>query len=182
MRNAAQLTVGGFLFGNMDDAKQAKEEEGMIKFLEQKLNFEDTTSTLRIYEKALKERIFKTPVGFEFLRRMQQEMLKRGVPEEKIEAISMYQVYSRTEEVKPKRILKKKAKPDKTKIYLRNSLWLNIVLLILIVGMFILSLIGEAPNIVNYRYRIQDEYAAWEQELTEREERVREKEQELNLE
>lgn len=182
MKNEEQFKVNGFLFGNNDDVKQAREEVGNIKFLEQKISFEDTGATLRIYEKAIEERIFKTPVGFGFLRKMQMEMMERGVPEENIKPIPMYQVYSRKEEVKPARIFKKKIKPDKTKLYLRYSVLLNLIFLFIVVGMFVISFFGEMPNIVNYRYRIQNEYSVWEQELTEREERIKEKERELNLE
>ena len=35
---------------------------------------------------------------------------------------------------------------------------------------------------VNYRFRIQNEYASWEQELMERENQLKERERELNLE
>ncbi|MBQ9991671.1 MAG: hypothetical protein IJP31_12165 [Lachnospiraceae bacterium] len=182
MKNEEQFMVDGFLFGNKDDVKQAQEEVETVKFLEQKMNFEDTGTTLRVYEKALKEKIFKTPIGFEFMRKIQHELMKRGVPEENIKPIPLYQVFSRTEEVKPARVQKKKVKPDKTKIYLRTSVLVNIALVILVIGMFVISLFGETPNIVNYRFRIQDEYSTWEQELTERENRIKEKERELNLE
>ncbi len=182
MKNEERFMIGGFMFGNVDDIKQAKEEENTIKFLEQKIDYDDTNTTLRIYEKAIKEKVFRTPVGFEFLRKMQAELMKRGVPEENIKAIPLYQVFSRQQKEKPVRVIKRKEKPDKTKIYLRNSLWLNILLLIVVVGMFIISLLGETPNIVNYRFRIQNEYSAWEQELMEREAQIKEIEKELKLE
>lgn len=182
MQNEEQFMVGGFLFGSKEDVKLAKAEESSIQFLEQKMNFEDTNTTLRIYEKALKEKIFKTPVGFEFLRKIQTELMKRGVPPENIKSIPLYQIFSQKEEEKTIRIFRPKAKPDKTKEYLRNSLWLNMVLILLTIGMFVISLFGETPNIVNYRFKIQDEYASWEQDLMERENRIKEKERELNLE
>ena len=79
-------------------------------------------------------------------------------------------------------MVKKKEKPDKTRVYLRYSVWINIFLIIVVVGMFVISLMGETPNIVNYRFRIQDEYAAWEQDLMEREAEIKERERELSLE
>ena len=182
MKNEGRFMVGGFMFGNDEDVKQAKEEEGTIKFLEQKINYDDTNTTLRIYDKAIKERIFKTPIGFEFLRKMQTELIRRGVPEESIKAVPLYQVFSKEQKEKPVRVVKKKEKPDKTRVYLRYSVWINIFLIIVVVGMFVISLMGETPNIVNYRFRIQDEYAAWEQELMEREAEIKERERELSLE
>jgi len=182
MKNEERFIVGGFMFGNDEDVKQAKEEEGTIKFLEQKINYDDTNTTLRIYEKAIQEKVFKTPVGFEFLRKMQAELMKRGVPAENVKPVPLYQVFSREEKEKPARVIKKKEKLDKTKVYFRSSVGLNVLLIIIVVGMFVISLLGETPNIVNYRFRIQDEYAAWEQDLMEREAEMKAKERELNLE
>ena len=44
------------------------------------------------------------------------------------------------------------------------------------------TLNGENANALNYRKAIQNQYASWEQELTEREKAVKEKEQELQIE
>lgn len=182
MKNEELFKVGGYIFGNQEDVKKAQEEEKTISYLAQKINFNDTTTTLRIYEKAIQEKVFVTPVGFEFLRRMQRELLSRGVPEEAIRPVPLYQVYSRIEVEKPARKIKRKIKPDKTKVYLGTSILVNITLVAAIIGMFIISLIGETPNMINYRHRIENEYSAWDQELTERETRIKEKERELNLE
>ena len=182
MKNEDQFKVGGYLFGNPEDVKKAREEENTIEYIEKKINFEDTATALRIYEKAIQEKVFMTPVGFGFLRRMQAELQKRGTPEEVIRPIPLYQVYSRIEPEKPRRKVKPKFKPDKTKVYLGTSVLVNLTLLAAIIGMFVISLLGDTPNMINYRHRIEDEYSAWEQELTEREARIKEKERELNLE
>ena len=59
------------------------------------------------------------------------------------------------------------------------SLSLNIVLILVIIAMFIIMLKSDNPNVLNYEYAVQDRYASWEQELTERENAIREKEREL---
>ena len=40
---------------------------------------------------------------------------------------------------------------------------------------------GNNPNILNYQNAVLNKYASWEQELMEREQAVREKEQELGI-
>ena len=182
MKNEEQFIVGGFLFGRSEDVKLAKAEENSIQFLKQKIDYEDTSTTLRIYEKALKENIFKTPLGFDFLRSIQEELVKRGVPREKIKPIPLHSSFSGAEEAGISGKNRRRIKPDKIREYLRHSIWLNVVLILLAVGMFIISLLGETPNMVNYRFRIQNEYASWEQELMERENQLKERERELNLE
>ncbi len=47
--------------------------------------------------------------------------------------------------------------------------------------MLIITLNGTTPNAINYKNAITNQYASWEQELSEREAAVREKERELNI-
>ena len=54
--------------------------------------------------------------------------------------------------------------------------------MVLVFAMFVITLQSDNPNILNYRQAITNEYASWEQELTERENKVREKEQKLGME
>jgi hypothetical protein len=55
----------------------------------------------------------------------------------------------------------------------------NVILVVMVLVMFFIALSGNQPNILNYRRVITDEYANWEQELTEREAQLREKEKEI---
>jgi len=59
------------------------------------------------------------------------------------------------------------------------SILLNVILVIALIIMFWVTLQSETPNMINYRISIENKYAAWEQELTERENQVREQEREL---
>ncbi len=72
-----------------------------------------------------------------------------------------------------------KTKKEMTKLTV--SVVLNVILVLLVAGMFFVAMSGNNANILNYRNAIVDEYASWEQELTEREKAVREKEQELGI-
>ena len=53
-------------------------------------------------------------------------------------------------------------------------------LLFVVIGiLYFVLLKSETPNMINYENAIADKYATWEQELTERESVIREKEIEL---
>lgn len=182
MKNEERLIVDGYLYGNEDDVKLAKEEKKTAAYLEAKINYDDVQTTLKIYNKAIKEKIFKTPAGFEFLKKMRSEMIKRGVPEETVGGIPLYKVFSKEEENKPVRIFQVKENNDGIKEMLRFSLWANIALIIVVIGMFVITIMGENVNILNYRYKIENEYSIWQQELEEREAVIREKEAELRIE
>ena len=182
MKNEERLIVDGYLYGNEDDVKLAKEEKKTADYLESKINYDDVQTTLKIYNKAIKEKIFKTPVGFEFLKKMRYEMVKRGMPEENIGGIPLYKVFSKEEDSRPVRVFQVKKSNDDSKEMLRISLWVNVALIVLVIGMFLITLFGENTNIINYRYKIENEYSIWQQELEEREAVIREKEAELRLE
>lgn len=182
MRNEERLIVDGYLYGNEDDVKLAQEEKKTAEYLESKINYDDIQTTLRIYNKAIKDKIFKTPAGFEFLKKMRNEMIKRGMPEENIGGIPLYKVFSKEEDNKPVRIFQVKEKDDGSKEMLRFSLWANIALIILVIAMFAITIMGENVNILNYRYKIENEYSIWQQDLEEREAAIREKEAELRME
>ena len=76
----------------------------------------------------------------------------------------------------------KVSKNKKTKTFIREykmSLLVNLVLACVIAIMFWIMLKADTPNMINYENAITNRYASWEQELTERENAVREKEAQL---
>ena len=61
------------------------------------------------------------------------------------------------------------------------ALILDIILLLVIVAMLIITLSSDNPNVLNYEYAVQNKYAQWEQDLTERERQLKLKEKELGI-
>ena len=173
--------VGGYRFGSLEDAKLAETELKKTRYFEEKLNGRSAQNILAVYDKLIDEKIFFTPVGWEYLRSLQEKLRVAGVPEEKIRPLPMYVVFAHKEQsensvfdrIRPSR------KISKDKRYLRTSVMLNVFFAILVVAMFIITMTGDNPNILNYKKSITNQYAAWEQELTEREQELREKEAEL---
>lgn len=182
MKDEERLMVDGYLYGNEEDVKLAKEEKKTARYLETRINYEDIQTTLKIYNKAIRDRVFKTPAGLEFLKKMRYEMIKRGVPQENISGIPLHKVFSKEEEKKTVRIFQVEPKDDGTKELLRFSLWANLALIIIVIGMFVITIMGENVTVLNYRHKIENEYSLWQQELEEREAVIKEKEAELRLE
>ena len=179
MNSEERLTVDSYLFMNDADVKVAEEEKKKIEYLETKIDYNNIEVTLKIYEKAIKEKIFKTPIGYDYLNKMRGEMMKRGMPVEKIPPIRLFKNFSQEEDNKPIRILQVKGNSEDNKELLRFSLWMNIALFLLVVGMLFITLLGENTNILNYRYKLENDYAIWEQELTEKEAELLEREKAL---
>jgi hypothetical protein len=60
--------------------------------------------------------------------------------------------------------------------------YINIALIVVILCLFFITYMGENANVLNYKRVLTDRYASWEQELTQREKVIREKEKELQIE
>ena len=62
---------------------------------------------------------------------------------------------------------------------LKISLCVNAILVVCVVAMFAMTLTSDSPTIVDYQSKLLNRYASWEQELTEREKAVSEKDRNL---
>lgn len=176
--------VEGYLFMNEEDAETARQEKKKIEYLEQHINYSSAESVLRIYKKAIAERIFKTPVGHDFLKAMRNRLLESGqVKEEEIPPVVLFTTYNmrmRKSYAPAKQYVK--AQEEKKARWPVISLMANLILALAVAAMFAITLKSENPNILNYEKNLVNRYAAWDQELREREQVVREKERELNIE
>lgn len=176
-----ERTVGGFVFQTTEDAALASQELKKTEYLRMHLSYDNPEKVKQIYEKAVTERTFKTPVGYGFLWELRKFLLENGIPEEKLEPIPLqisYQLRKNSYTPVPK---KKQEKASGKSGLMMYSVILNILLVMAVAAMFAIAVNGKSPNILNYEKAITNRYASWEQELTERENAVREKERELNI-
>lgn len=176
------LTVGGYLFATIADAETAKLEEKKVENLNQHLDYNKPQNVLLVYNKAIENRVFYTPIGTNYLLKMQKDLEECGIPKEKIQPIPLRNTFSNMTErnrMIARSITAKKAKVEYKANFI-TSLLINIVLFMVILAMFIIAWKSETPNMINYRTTIINEYSEWEQDLQEREKIIREKERELN--
>ena len=176
--------MSGFLFQSERDAKLAEVERKKIAYLESKLDYSKPEDILYIYDKTVKGKVFSTPVGMMYLKQLQEFLLGQdGIDPASVAAIPLNNIYHEQSIAVKQRIQEKKDQAIETKkSQLTISIVLNILLAIAMVAMFVISLNSDNPNIINYERNITNRYAAWEQELTERENVIREKERELMIE
>lgn len=180
MERKEEWELGGFQFGSERDVELAKKEQEKIEYLEKRMHYEQPESVLTVYNMAVENRTFQTPLGLQYLHKLHDFLAEQGLLE-KAKSIPLYQVYSYdpTEETKP-RIARQRVQPSqyrKLRSQLRKSVLLNMFLLVLVIAMFAITLTADQPNILNYERALVNKYAGWEQELTEREAAIREKEQ-----
>ena len=178
-----EMIVGGFIFGTAADADLAREELSRIEYLDANMNYANVSKVSQLYDKALDTKMFSTPVGWKYLGKLRGILLDSGYLEDELRPIPLYNVFARTEEdhsvlerIRPQ---KKKADPYKRKYAF--SIFFIVILIFMVIAMFVIAMKSETPNMINYRNAIINEYADWEQEITDRENVVRQKEHELNI-
>ncbi len=181
----SSLIVGGYEFLSENDAQKAEMDLSKIRLLNSRVKANRPTDIKAVYEKAIENKIFKTPVGWGYLIGLRDKLIESGYSEDDIipiplnvsmtrhSALENLTVAQRIRVEKPKRNLEFK------RVF---PIVLNVILVILVVVMFLIAATGENDNIINYKSNITNRYSGWEQDLTEREKKVREAEKKLGIE
>lgn len=181
------VEAGGFYFLNGEDAKLAEKERKQIDVIEKRIDYKNPEGVLAIYNKLIEERTFKTPIGTIYLKFLQNFLLnKTEIDRTRITAIPVYEPCERSFKEKETPIKKraqemKQKEKEKKADKLKFSIGVNILLIIAIIVMFWMTTKSDVPNIINYKKALENNYAAWDQELTEREAAIRIKEMELKI-
>ena len=182
------LVVNGIRYASAHDAAAAREEIKKIEYIKGRMNFNNPAEVFAIYDKMIDNRLFVTPSGFEFLFEIRRFLLDCPfVDNETIRAIPTDSLFTQRAKNEVRAELRHSNEPDlkkelkTTRSGYRTSVIVNIFLVILVIAMFIIALNSDNPNILNYKNAIENEYAEWGQELSERETAVREKEKELGI-
>lgn len=177
-----EWSVNGFLFADEENVQAAEKELQKIQFLEAKINYSDLRKVRAIYEKAVVENVFSTSVGLFYLKGMRDFLIREeegwdAVLPKVPAPVGGLKIESKTAEAKRREKLEKMLSQKKDQF--RTSVIINVLLAAAVIAMFVIALNSEHPNVLNYEKKLTDRYAAWEQELTQREQTVRQKELEL---
>ncbi len=197
----SKYNIGGYIFDDENKAKLAAKELRAVEYILAQLKDADERGVLTVYKKLLNQRQFSTEIGMSFLTQLRQNLLQTGafledeIPpvyklqeEEPKEATASVEepIKEEPKEKEPKKasastkVIKPQASDSseikKLKFFNRVLIVLCITLLLCVIGMFYVNSTINSPTILNYEQEILNKYAAWEQELTEREDAVKEKE------
>ncbi len=181
MSDTKDFFAGGYRFHSTRDAERARLDQKRIDYLEEKIEGKNAQDMLAAYDRILDEKVFATPVGWEYLRELQKRLEAMGIDEKDIRPIPLFVVFDHgiDGEAIFKRAAGQPAQDRKKREGIKISVCINILLVILVAAMFWITLNSENPNILNYKTQIENKYAMWEQELTRREKEIRQKEAEL---
>lgn len=182
----AERTLDGYTFVSDEDVELARSELDKIRYVSGKLNANNPEIVLQVYNKLASGKIMATPVGYEYLRELQKYLYScpqiddaRVLPVPVVVDISKSLHSSAEKEPERRSYTTEKAPTKNFRKQYKTSLIFNVILVLIVMAFYVVALKSDYPNIINYRNQITNEYASWEQELTEREAVVREKEAEL---
>ncbi len=177
--------VDGFVFATAADAQIAREELKKIQYINEKLNYEEPENVLTIYNKMIENRMFVTPIGYAYLREIQLFLYRNTeIADDRINDITLFSVFG-TRAGEAARLDAIYVKPKEKKDYHKqfvSAVWVCIALSVLILSMFYITVKSPNPNVLNYENALVNRYSEWEEELTQRENVIREKEAQLQIE
>ena len=171
--------VSGFLFMNQTDAEKARVDESKIAYIEKNVGYATAGALSTVYEKSIENKIFTTPVGWSFLAEVRNRLKAMEVDVDALSPIPMTVSFSHDPiEIERPAPVKEKRAPLPAMFL---SIVFNVILIALVIVMFVVLNTTETDNMLNYKRNITNRYAAWEQDLTERENAVRARERELGI-
>ena len=182
------FVVAGYTFKSQRAAEDAKDELNAIKYMSKKTNQDDPAQIYVLYNKILDKELFKTAVGLDYLKELQQYLyINKAIPNDRIKPIPINQdvqeiLNGKRETAKNRsavRDLERQSKHYK-ELFVRAMI-INVFLVIAVIAMIYIAKTSSNSNIINYENQIQNKYASWQEELESREAAIKLKEKELTI-
>ncbi len=183
-RTDTNFIVGGYDFLSELDAQKASLDLSKIKVLEERVKASRPKDIKAVYEKAIENKIFKSPIGWEYLARLRDRLYASGFSEEELIPIPIpvsLTRHSAFENLSVQQRIRPVTKDNKAEFKRLFPYILNIFLLIIVIAMFIIASTSDSDNILNYKRNVTNRFSSWEQDLTQREKVIREKEKKLGI-
>lgn len=193
-----QVEIDGFLFSDPAEIAQAKKEMEGIRYLRTKLDRDNPEQVLLVYNQAVDQQLFATPVGYYFLKELQDFLITIPfIKDEDIHRITITERMTETFEKSRKKTVQEKKKQAvkqyederklrEKKIQAKNTdykakfavaLVFVFLLLAMVIAMFTITFLSkDNVTILNYENELINKYEEWEKDLEERERVLEEKE------
>lgn len=185
--------AGGFAFPDEQMMEKAVREGEGIQYIKNSADRNNPKMIYELYCQMVRQRLFETPVGYVYLYEL-QEYLKTNPSISNQDILAIPVAAEQAAASKRKRETGEPAGPVKTKTktvyktkernvdykpWLKASLSVSVVLLLIVIGMFVVTATSGNINILNYENALIEKYENWETQLKEKEEKLREREDAL---
>ena len=171
------FVVDQYLFETEEEYELALSEKRKIQYIDEHTDYRAVENIAVLYKRIIETNMFQTPVGYAYLERLREFLVRSGAKTDNLPAIPVKKKISLAgskELMHENRLLKESLEKKKRTNIIMLTVCVGLV--IMVIALFAVAFTGKHPNILNYENVILDKYSSWEQELTERENAVREKE------
>lgn len=180
-----RFELNGYAFQNKAEWEEGKRELEEISYIRAKMDMSDPAKLQKLYQGLVDKKTFVTPLGIDFLKELREELQRTGILKtEELAAIPVQLAKKkshRVDELAEVQGNKQRLLTEYYKEKLKNARIVTFVLILLVGIMFLFTMLGPSSPFIDAEIKLQNKYAAWEQELTERENTIRQREQELQL-
>lgn len=174
-------TVGSYAFAAERDAKLAEQEQQNIDALKGKMNLDHVTELETLYCRLAEKRVFKTPIGYQFMGEFREYLVNDlKLEDEKVPYVPV-EVLRGSNRKQREQMEQLQTENDRLSVSQKKyqiGLW---ICMVLIVAMIVATVLNPNVGYINTENKILNRYSAWEEELTQREKAVKEKEAELGI-
>ena len=178
MAKDSAFIVDGFSFDDEDLLKEAKKEAEGVRYMKGRVDLQYPDRVLQIYQRMIAQNMFQTQIGYAYLRELQDYLYTMPqVPNDEIVPIPVHKTVKVTDAAGTTEALREENR--KCRCAFRWSVIINFFAAAVIFVMFAIAMSSSSPTVLNYENELQNKYAAWEQELSEREAAVSQKERML---
>lgn len=174
-----RIEQGYYSYPDEDAAGEAANELEKIRRLEAQIDYNKPKVVYALYNKMLLGEVFSTPEGFAYLLHLRQYLedhvfdIGEAIPGIPVEMF----IHEKIQEV-PVPDRKETGRRKRNEDTLSYKIIIG-ALALLVIAMLVITALSDSPTILNYEKKLQDRYASWEMELSEREAAIRERELEL---
>lgn len=173
------LIVDGFVFSSYKEAQIALKEKKNIEVIKENTSFGEADTCLELYSKLIERDMFKTMVGYHFLYELRQRLITEfGYEEESLETITLPK---KMDYDKANKISVLESKLERMIVVQKRLKIVIAALAFMVVAMFVIAAVNPNAQYINIEHKVSDKYSAWQEELEQREQAVKDKEAELNI-
>ena len=175
------LIVDGFVFPTYKEAQIALKEQNNVSVIRERTAVLDGAAVRELYIKLIEREMFNTVVGYSFLYELRHRLMTEfSYTEEELPNIELpkQMEYDRVREIN-QGVLENKMQQI---LLQKKRMAITIVALIfMVVAMFVIVAVNPNVGYINTENKVLNKYSAWQEELERREQAVKEKEAELNI-
>lgn len=174
-----ELVTGGYMFSTNKDYSDASQEQESVNILRAKADLSNPRTALKVYNKLVENRTFTTVVGFAFLKELQNTILNSGIV--KVEDIDGIYVPAQTkcDETDVQKLEEYKLLSEKQKVRITKTRIINSFLVVTILAMIVIAVYTDKTMYAEIENKVIDHYSSWENDLSNREEALIEREDAL---